>query len=123
MTRTSHLAGRWFLYGVVLVVSLGKIKFWILPNLDNEKLGVVDSFKPFYSFEYKDSDKGSKGRKKRKDKDKGKDTEKVSKDLMVASGDTKEENLEEEEELEEEGGREIEVEDGGESEQTQQITN
>ena len=47
---------------------MGKIKFWIFPNLDNEKLGFIDSFKPFYSFEYKDATKGSKGKKKKKDK-------------------------------------------------------
>lgn len=62
------LAGRWFLFGLGLVLSLGKIKFWIFPNLDNEKLGFIDSFKPFYSFEYKDASKGSKGKKKKKDK-------------------------------------------------------
>ena len=27
--------------------------FWLLPNLDDEKLGVIDSFKPFYSLKFK----------------------------------------------------------------------
>lgn len=67
---TVLLAGRWFLYGLGLVISLGKINFWIFPNLDNEKLGFVESFKPFYSFEYRNGSKGSKGKKKKKDKDK-----------------------------------------------------
>lgn len=58
------------MFGLCLVVTLGKIKFWIFPNLDNEKLGFVDSFKPFYSLEHKDAAKDAKGKKKKK-KDKG----------------------------------------------------
>ena len=34
-------------------MSYGKIHLWLLPNLDNEKLGIIDSFKPFYSIEQK----------------------------------------------------------------------
>lgn len=44
---------RWFLWGLVFTVSVGKINFWLLPNLDNEKLGVIDSFKPLYSLKKK----------------------------------------------------------------------
>ena len=42
---------RWFLFGIVLVASLGKVHFWVFPNLNEEKYGVIDSFKPFYSIE------------------------------------------------------------------------
>lgn len=119
MTYNSHLAGRWFLFGLGLVISFGKIKFWIFPNLDNEKLGVLDSFKPFYSFEYRDSSKGSKGKKKRKDKEKGTGGEKVSKE---SENGNKEE--EDQGEGEEEGDKvsEEKMEDE-ELEQTEQITN
>lgn len=84
---TVFLAGRWFLFGLGLVLSLGKIKFWIFPNLDNEKLGFLDSFKPFYSLEYKDATKGSKGGKKKK-KDKGA-SGKLSGELEPSAGDDK----------------------------------
>ena len=30
--------------------------FWIFPNLNNDKLGVIESFKPFYSFERRKND-------------------------------------------------------------------
>lgn len=90
---TVLLAGRWFLYGLGLVISLGKINFWIFPNLDNEKLGFVESFKPFYSFEYRNGSKGSKGKKKKKDKDK----DKVSKEKEQSG-------QENDQEVDEEGG-------------------
>ena len=33
--------------------TLGKLFFWVLPNLDNEKCGFFESFKPLYSIEWK----------------------------------------------------------------------
>lgn len=45
------LVVRWFLFGVVIVFSLGKVQFWIFPNLNEEKYGFFDSFKPIYSIE------------------------------------------------------------------------
>lgn len=42
---------RWFLYGIVLVATIGKVHFWVFPNLNEEKYGFVDSFKPVYSVE------------------------------------------------------------------------
>ena len=42
---------RWFLFGVVLISTLGKVHFWVFPNLNEEKYGFVDSFKPVYSIE------------------------------------------------------------------------
>ena len=98
-------------------MSFGKIKFWIFPNLDNEKLGILDSFKPFYSFEYRDSGKGGKGKKKRKDKDKGAiGGEKVSKESEDADKEEEEEEGRggEGEKPEEEEGR------GGEGEQPEE---
>ena len=42
---------RWFLFGIIVVATLGKVHFWAFPNLNEEKYGFVDSFKPFYSVE------------------------------------------------------------------------
>jgi len=27
---------RWFLFGLITVITMGKVQFWILPNLENE---------------------------------------------------------------------------------------
>lgn len=45
------LIARWFLFGIVLVFTMGKVHFWVFPNLNEEKYGFFDSFKPFYSIE------------------------------------------------------------------------
>lgn len=45
-------AVRWILYGMTLVLTGGKLKFWVLPNLDNEKMGFFGSFRPFHSVEW-----------------------------------------------------------------------
>ena len=42
---------RWFLFGIVAVATLGKVHFWVFPNLNEEKYGFIDSFKPLYSIE------------------------------------------------------------------------
>lgn len=42
---------RWFLYGLVMVFTMGKVQFWILPNLENDKCGFFASFLPLYSVE------------------------------------------------------------------------
>lgn len=75
-------AVRWFLWGIVLTFSYGKVNFWLLPNLDNEKLGVIDSFKPLYSIERK---KGS-GKKSKK-----KQTEDMKEDASDDSDDKSQE--------------------------------
>lgn len=51
---------RWVVYGVVLVATGGKLSFWILPNLDSEKTGFFDSFKPLHSAEWAKPKKKSK---------------------------------------------------------------
>ena len=38
----------------------GKLSFWILPNLDSEKTGFLDSFKPLHSAEWAKPKKKSK---------------------------------------------------------------
>lgn len=44
---------RWFLFGIILVSTAGRVHFWIFPYLNDEKRGFVDSFKPLYSVERK----------------------------------------------------------------------
>ena len=58
-----------------MVLTAGKLKFWILPNLDNEKSGFLESFKPFYSVEWA---KSKKSKKTKGSKSKESATEKVS---------------------------------------------
>lgn len=48
------------MYGVALVATGGKLSFWILPNLDSEKTGFFDSFKPLHSSEWAKPKKKSK---------------------------------------------------------------
>lgn len=61
---------RWFLYAIVLTFTSGKVIFWLLPNLDDDKMGVIDSFKPFYSVKFK---------KKKKKQDKAPEKDQKSK--------------------------------------------
>lgn len=72
---------RWFVFGLVQITTLGKYHFWVFPNLDNEKCGFVDSFKPFYSLEFKKSkkkskkEKSSKGEETKEEKENEKESE------------------------------------------------
>ena len=75
---------RWIVYGVALVFTGGKLKFWILPNLDNEKTGFFESFMPFYSVEW------VKEKKKLKKKAKAEESQSKESD-DEASLETKEE--------------------------------
>ena len=54
---------------MILVASAGKLKFWVLPNLDNEKTGFVESFKPFYSIEWVKNKKKKANKSSLKTKD------------------------------------------------------
>ena len=47
------------MWALLYTLSGGKVVFWLLPNLDDEKLGVIDSFKPFYSLKFKKKKKKS----------------------------------------------------------------
>ncbi len=58
-----------------MALTLGKLKFWILPNLDSEKTGFIESFKPFYSVEWV---KSKKSKKAKGSKSKDSATEKVA---------------------------------------------
>lgn len=47
------------MWALLYTLSGGKVVFWLLPNLDDEKLGVIDSFKPLYSLKFKKKKKKS----------------------------------------------------------------
>ena len=51
------------MFGLVQISTIGKVHFWVFPNLDNEKCGFIESFRPLYSFEVKKSKKKSKKEK------------------------------------------------------------
>ena len=48
------------MWGIIYTLTNTKVEFWLLPNLDNDKLGVIDSFKPFYSLKFKKKKKSKK---------------------------------------------------------------
>lgn len=50
---------RWFLYALIVTLTCGKVVFWLLPNLDDDKLGIIDSFKPLYSIKRKKKKKST----------------------------------------------------------------
>ena len=58
------------MFGLVQMFTVGKLHFWVFPNLDNEKCGFFESFKPFYSVEWK-KDKTKKKKTSTKDETEG----------------------------------------------------
>ena len=58
---------RWFIWGLLFTLSVGKINLWLLPNLDNERLGVLESFKPLYSLKFKKKKKSKKDQSNQQD--------------------------------------------------------
>uniref|UniRef100_A0A8R1DNG7 Translocation protein SEC62 n=1 Tax=Caenorhabditis japonica TaxID=281687 RepID=A0A8R1DNG7_CAEJA len=70
---------RTILFCIIYAATFGKHKLWILPNL-TEDCGVLESFQPWYTYEYcggdeKKSDKKEKKEKKSSKKDKNSDAE------------------------------------------------
>ncbi|CAP23445.2 Protein CBG03222 [Caenorhabditis briggsae] len=65
---------RTILFGIIYAATFGKHKLWILPNL-TEDCGVLESFQPWYTYEYcgdgkkKDDKKNNKDKKSKKEKD------------------------------------------------------
>ncbi|CAJ0581261.1 unnamed protein product, partial [Mesorhabditis spiculigera] len=59
---------RTVLFGIIWLASMGKHHLWVLPNL-TEDCGFFESFKPFYTYEYRPVGKAPKKDKKKKDKD------------------------------------------------------
>ncbi|CAI5442560.1 unnamed protein product [Caenorhabditis angaria] len=63
---------RTILFGIIYAVTFGKHKLWVLPNL-TEDCGVLESFQPWYTYEYcsgEESDKKKTTAKKEKKKSK-----------------------------------------------------
>ena len=79
---------RYFLYGLVVIATGGRVELWLVPNLNNEKLGIFDSFKPLYSLKKK--------RKKEGKKIKGSDQENSDQEDQGRSQDGEEEQEQEE---------------------------
>jgi len=83
------------LFGVVWAVSLGRRRFWLLPNL-TEDCGVLESFKPWYSHKYLEP-----GTKPVDEKKKKKDKKSDSEDEGSPAEEEKEESAAEEEHIRE----------------------
>ena len=70
------------MWGIIYTLTNTKVEFWLLPNLDNDKLGVIDSFKPFYTLKFKKkkkSKKQDKGESQNSNGEEDKDGEKSKK--------------------------------------------
>ncbi len=88
---------------MVLVLTGAKLKFWLFPNLDNEKAGFFESFKPLYSVDWtKEKDKKkSKKKNSRKsdavtskpDADDGDDDTNSDDDLLTKKVDEENHNI------------------------------
>lgn len=66
---------RFILFCALWILTLGKLHFWLLPNL-TEDVGFIDSFRPLYTYKiYKPSDKDSEQEKKKKSKKEKKEKE------------------------------------------------
>ena len=61
-------AVRWFLFGFLLIITVGKVNFWILPNLDDDKADFFGSFTPLYSIEVKSQKEHSKKKRTKVEK-------------------------------------------------------
>lgn len=82
---------RWFLFGLITVITMGKVQFWILPNLENEKCGFFASFMPLYSIErHSKSRKGSKKKKVSETEPKSTESEKTIEEESDASASDRE---------------------------------
>lgn len=55
------IAVRAILFVLIWSVTMGKIYFWLFPNL-NEDLGVIESFKPLYSLKKRKVKKSKKNK-------------------------------------------------------------
>ncbi|KAJ8022091.1 Translocation protein SEC62 [Holothuria leucospilota] len=55
---------RTIIYGIIWMVTLGKVSWWLFPNLLAD-VGILESFQPVYSYEYNSPDKkeGDKDKK------------------------------------------------------------
>lgn len=51
---------RAILFCVIQVCTLGRVFFWLYPNLNEDVDGIMDSFKPLYSIEYAGADEAKK---------------------------------------------------------------
>ncbi|CAI2341734.1 unnamed protein product [Caenorhabditis sp. 36 PRJEB53466] len=62
---------RTLLFFIIYAISMGKHKLWVLPNL-TEDCGVLESFQPWYTYEYCGGDEKKDDKKKEKKEKKAK---------------------------------------------------
>lgn len=79
---------RTILFGIIYALTFGKHKLWVLPNL-TEDCGVLESFQPWYTYEYcgdekKESKTDKKEKKKELKKEKNSDAEDVEEAIVEA---------------------------------------
>lgn len=120
---------RMILFVIVWVLTLGKVTFWLLPNL-TEDVGFFESFRPTYKCEFKDAakkdDKGATDEAQKDDAASGgggdgaenhSDGEEAGEnEEQIDDGQAKEDGGSEEEEDEEEEGERVDEEEDDENE-------
>ena len=90
------IAVRYIIYGILWVFTMGKLHFWLLPNLTAE-CGFFESFVPVYEYEFRgSSEKKTKKSKRKVSTDKNKDKKEKANENKPDSSDIKEKNIEEE---------------------------
>lgn len=67
---------RWLLWALVYTFSSGRVVLWLLPNLDDDKLGVIDSFKPLFSLKFKKKKKKTQEKLEEKAKERSEEVDK-----------------------------------------------
>lgn len=89
---------RTILFGIIYVVTMGKHRFWFLPNILAD-VGFFESFVPVYTYEYCPDGISTSNKKKDKKKDK-KETEEQSESPKATKSKAKKDKVEKEEEKE-----------------------
>ncbi|CAO4365088.1 unnamed protein product [Caenorhabditis nigoni] len=92
---------RTILFGIIYAVTFGKHKLWILPNL-TEDCGVLESFQPWYTYEYCGDEKKKDDKKNKKDKKskKEKDSDAEDEDIEKPAAEPKQSEVEDDEDAE-----------------------
>ena len=108
------IAVRYIIYGILWVCTMGKLHFWLLPNLTAE-CGFFESFVPAYEYEFiGSSEKKTKKSKSKVSIDKNKDKKEKGNENKSDSSDIKEKNMRkenvEEKDIEKENPEENDIE-------------
>jgi translocation protein SEC62 len=104
---------RTILFGIIYAATFGKHHLWVLPNLTAD-CGFLESFKPFYTYEYISADDKKDKKKSKINSTKG-ENEKEETEALPEPKTSKPPSSNEDDEEENEGEEEEEVEHGSES--------